>query len=365
MSTCCTRRVISGSSSTRRMRGIAASAMHRRLPRTESASADLLPAGLPPPCVPQPAQPPVQSELAVAEVLQHSVQQQNEHLPPTGEWQQPALQPVGYAIPKTPGSYQHGQHIHQHAVAEGSQQKRQQVVVADELLTQDVLHEYEKQKEKIPGDLHQRPVILEQPEGGQRKPADAPKLGLAQHGAVIVQRFPETAIPPSPLHAERPEGLRHLGPGYRVGKKRDPAVMRFIEQEPMQAYDDLHVLTHRPPPASDILVDESMPQVRREISAGPDHGLLLEDREHTTQDQDRVYPIEAGSRDGEGPEVFHHLKSSEGPGRQSHVDHVAVTYRAAVRDGHLASDRDHPRILLNDSHQLLQGSLIQNGVGME
>ena len=91
--------------------------------RAEADPGELLPAGLAPPRVPQSAHPPVQRELAVAEVLQHGIQQQDQDLAAAAEGQQMALQPVGQAVAETPGAHQHREDVDQYPVAERGEQE--------------------------------------------------------------------------------------------------------------------------------------------------------------------------------------------------------------------------------------------------
>src|SRR3954469_1352376 len=99
-STCCTRRTILESSSTRRIRGTPLSATCGGLAGAEPHPAELLPSGLALPGVEQPSQSPVQSELAVSEILQHRVDQQNQHLLAPSKRQESALESVGQSCRK-------------------------------------------------------------------------------------------------------------------------------------------------------------------------------------------------------------------------------------------------------------------------
>ena len=91
--------------------------------RAEAHPGELFPSGLAAPGVPQPAQPPVERELAVAEVLQHRIGKQDQDLAPPAERQQMALQPVGQAVAEAPGADQHGEDVHQNPVAQRGEQE--------------------------------------------------------------------------------------------------------------------------------------------------------------------------------------------------------------------------------------------------
>src|SRR5215210_6859319 len=103
-----------------------------------------------------------------------------------------------------------------------------------------------------------------------------------------------------------------------------------------------------------------MPEERSEIAAGVDYRFLLEDREDTTQDQDRPHPVEAGSCCGERAQILHHLKSSQGAGWQAHADDATVVNDATVGDRHLSTHGNDAWILLDHSHQLLEGTIIED-----
>ncbi len=150
-----------------------------------------------------------------------------------------------------------------------------------------------------------------------------------------------------------------------MGQESDPPVVLLVEQESMQADDDLHVLAHGADPLTDVLASQPVAEERSEVAAGAYHGLLLEHGKHPAQDHDRVDPVQAGAGGGKGAEVLHHLKPGQRSGRKPHAHHPAVPYRASIRDGDLPADRDHLGIFLNDPHQLLQRPLIEDGVGVE
>src|SRR4051812_38035797 len=190
---------MSGSSSTRRIRGIVESATCRSRSRTEADPCELLPSGLPPPCIPQSSHPPIQGKLAVSEVFQHRIEQQDEHLTLAAEWEQMPLQPVSQSVAESPGTDQHRKDVHQDTVAERGQEERQQKLVADEGLPQQPFHDEEKQYREVTGHLEHGTEVLEQPERRQGKPADPPKLRAAQHAPVIPQRLPQAAVPAAPL----------------------------------------------------------------------------------------------------------------------------------------------------------------------
>src|SRR3954449_4705745 len=178
--TCCTRRTISGSSSTSRIRGRAASAMRRCLSGSEANPAEFLPASLAPPRVPQASQSPIQGELAVSQIFQHGIQQENQDLAAAAEGEEMALEPVSQAVAETPRPHQDGQDVDQYPVAKRCEQKCQQVLGAEQLQAGHPLHHEEEQDAGIAHDLDQRSVVLEQPEGREREPADPAKLGLPQ-----------------------------------------------------------------------------------------------------------------------------------------------------------------------------------------
>ncbi len=115
----------------------------------------------------------------------------------------------------------------------------------------------------------------------------------------------------------------------------------------------------------DVLLGDAVPDERRQIAAGADHGLLLEHGEDAAQDEDRVHPVEPGPPGGERPEILHHLEPGERTGRESHLHDTAVLDGAAVGDGHLAAHRHHPRVLLDHPHQLLERVLVEDRVGVE
>src|SRR6185503_16282675 len=114
----------------------------------------------------------------------------------------------------------------------------------------------------------------------------------------------------------------------------------------MQPDHDLHVLADRAGPFTDVFLNQPVTHQRREIPAGPDHGLLLEDGEDTGENQNRVQPVQSGPAGGEGTQVLHHLESGPGMGWQAHVHHFAVPDGAAIRDVDLAG------VFLVDHHQL-------------
>src|SRR5829696_8005154 len=82
-----------------------------------------------------------------------------------------------------------------------------------------LLHQEQEEDAGIAHDLDQRAVVLEQPERRKGKPADPAKLGLPEHGPVIPQGLPESAVPTAPLFAERFEAFGDFGPGHRMRKK--------------------------------------------------------------------------------------------------------------------------------------------------
>src|SRR4051812_2899400 len=155
-STCCTRRTILESSSTRRIRVTPLSATCGGLAGAESHPAELLPSGLALPGVEQPSQSPVQGQLSVSEILQHRVDQQNQHVLAPSKRQKSALQSVGQAMPEAPGAEQHREHVDQHPIPQRRQEERQQVLVAEELPSQEPLDEKQKEDEGIARDLDQR-----------------------------------------------------------------------------------------------------------------------------------------------------------------------------------------------------------------
>src|SRR3954447_7598234 len=185
--TCRTRRTMFGSSSTSRMRGRAASAMRCCLSGSKANPAELLPTGLPSPRVPQASQSPVQGELAVSQILQHGIQQEDQDLTAAAEGQEVALEPVSQAVAEAPGAHQDRQDVDQYAVAKRCEQKRQQVLGAEQLQAGYPLHHKEEQDAGIAHDLDHWSVVLEQPERRERNPADPTKLGLPQHGPVVPQ----------------------------------------------------------------------------------------------------------------------------------------------------------------------------------
>src|SRR3954463_9082230 len=115
---CWTSRAMSGSSSTRSIRGSAESAMSGGGPRAETHAGEFFPSRLAPPGIPQTAKAPVQGELAIAEVFQHGIEQQDEDFTAAAEGQQVPLQPVGQPIAEPPGTHQHGKNVYQNAVPE-------------------------------------------------------------------------------------------------------------------------------------------------------------------------------------------------------------------------------------------------------
>src|SRR3954465_14904912 len=146
---CWTSRAMSGSSSTRSIRGSAESAMSGGGPRAKTHAGEFFPSRLAPPGIPQTAKPPVQGQLAVAEVFQHGVEQQDEDFTSAAEGQKVPLQPIGQSVAEPPGTHQHSKHVDQNAVSERGQQEGQQELVADEGLSQHPFHDEEKQYEQV------------------------------------------------------------------------------------------------------------------------------------------------------------------------------------------------------------------------
>src|SRR6476660_7878515 len=168
---------MSGSSSTRRIRGFWGSAMCRRSSGPESDPGKLFPPGLPSPGIPETAEPPVDGQLSITEVFQHRVEKQDQHLSAAAEGQQMPLQPVGQAVPEAPGPNQHREHIDQNAVAQRGKQKCEQVVITQDRASKQLFQDEEKQDEQITSHLDQRSVIFEKPEGGESEPADPAEFG--------------------------------------------------------------------------------------------------------------------------------------------------------------------------------------------
>src|SRR3982751_2616734 len=142
--TCRTRCTMSGSSSTSRMRGPTALAMRCCL-GPKANPTELLPPGFAPPRVPQPAQPPIQRELPVAQIFEHGIQQEDQDFAPAAEGKQMALEPVSQAVAKTPGAHQNGKNVDQYPVAERRKQKCQEVRGAEQLQAGHPLHHEEEQ----------------------------------------------------------------------------------------------------------------------------------------------------------------------------------------------------------------------------
>src|SRR6185503_18543888 len=209
--------------------------------------------------------------------LEHRVRQQNQHVPAAAEGEEPALQPIGEPEPEPPGAHQDREDIHQHAIAQRGEQEGPEVLVVDESVAQQVLHEDQEENEDVAAQLDQRAEILEDPERGQREPADPPVLLPPQHGSMVAERLAQPTVPAPALLPERLHGLRHFGPGYGVRQKRDAPILQLVAHEAVQAYDDLHVLTDRTDASADILLGDAGPDERRQIPAGADHGFLLED----------------------------------------------------------------------------------------
>ena len=111
------------------------------------------------------------------------------------------------------------------------------------------------------------------------------RIWTAQHAAMEPRdlRSPRYQCPRCSRSDSKVSGTSVQATG--MGEESDAAVGQLVEDEPVQPHDDLHVFAHRTEPAADIFLGRAVPQIRSQISAGPDHGLLFEDGKDSAQDQ--------------------------------------------------------------------------------
>jgi hypothetical protein len=112
-------------------------------------------------------EPPIQCELAIAEVLEDGVDKENQHLAAPAEWQQVSVKPIGEAIAEAPGTHQYGENIHQNSVPQRCQHEGPKIGVSNQWIVQHVLHYQEKGQTYIAQDFDQWSIIFEEPERWQ------------------------------------------------------------------------------------------------------------------------------------------------------------------------------------------------------
>src|SRR5687767_911835 len=316
---------MSASSSTMRTR--IASGTRRRLSRAEADPRELLPAGLPAPCVPQSAEPPPECELAVPQILHDRVGEEQEHLAPALEREQPPGEPVGETEPEAPGTDKHGQHVHEDPIAQRREEECPCIFGVHEVDAKGELRDEQRDEEEVAGRLDQWSPVLEEPECRQGEPSDPAELPAKEHGPMVTERLAEPPVPAAALLPEGYERLRDLGPGHRAREKGDALAGGLVAHEPAQANDDFHVLADRAGDAADVLANQAVIHEQREVPSRADHRLLLEYGEDAREYQHRIRPIEPGPPRGERAEVLDHLEARQIVLRQADGDDAAVLHR--------------------------------------
>jgi hypothetical protein len=268
----------------------------------------------PPRDVPQPLDPPDVAQLAVAEVVEHGVAEQAQHLPLARVAAEREL------LERQRADRQ------EHAEQHGHEQER------DEERPVEQPERPRDRQQDVGDELDDRPDELEDQEVRQREQAEHALARPAERGAVTPQPLGQPPLPAAALARERAEVLGRLGPAHRVGQERDPERLAALAQVAVQAHDELGVLADRVrPPAADGL-----------------DRVAAEQAERAGDDEQAVELAPADPADEERPEVLDDLEHGEPARGQADVDDGAVPDPAAVGDAHDATGRDDALGVVDD-----------------
>ncbi len=169
---------------------------------------------------------------------------------------------IGQSGAEAPRAHQDRGDVDQHAIPERCKEECPEKRRVEELYTGHLLDDEKEKDQSVSGDLDQRAEILEEPEGGEGKPADPAERAASKHRAVIAQRLAQAAVPAAALFPQRLERLRHFGPRDGMRKKGDAAVEALVSDVSVQPHHDLHVLTHRPRSEPDVFLHDPVANER-------------------------------------------------------------------------------------------------------